>query len=80
MLLKLFELLNHLNKRPVQLGKGIKKATRAYRPLNKGLKQKKCFFVGANCLPKPQEKCHKGILCEKAWPDVACQEKSSKNR
>jgi hypothetical protein len=46
MLLKLFELLNHLHKRPVQLGKGIKKATRAHRPLSKDLKQKNGFSGG----------------------------------
>jgi hypothetical protein len=34
MLPLLFELLNQLHKRPVQLGKGIKKATRADRPLS----------------------------------------------
>jgi hypothetical protein len=37
MLPLLFELVNHLHKRPVQLGKGIKKATRAHRPLSKDL-------------------------------------------
>jgi hypothetical protein len=65
MLPLLFELLNQLHKRPVRLGKGNKKATRTQE---------------ANCLPKPQEKCQKGFLREKAWPDVACQEKSSKKR
>jgi hypothetical protein len=48
-----FELLNHLHKRPVQLGKGIKKATRAHRPLSKdlNLSKKTLFFFGggANC-------------------------------
>jgi hypothetical protein len=48
MLPSLFELLNHLHKRPVQLGKGIKKATRAHRPLSKdlNLSKKKGVFWG----------------------------------
>jgi hypothetical protein len=46
MLPSLFELLNQLHKRPVQLGKGIKKATRAHRPLSKDLNlSKKTFFL-----------------------------------
>jgi hypothetical protein len=47
MLPSLFELLNQLHKRPVQLGKGIKKATRAHRPLSKdlNLSKKTGFFV-----------------------------------
>jgi hypothetical protein len=57
MLPLLFELLNYLHKRPVQLGKGNKKATRTHRPFSKdlNLSKKKRFFGGANCLPKPQE-------------------------
>ncbi len=48
MLPLLFELLNHLHKRPVQLGKGIKKATKTHRPLSKdlNLSKKKFFFFG----------------------------------
>jgi hypothetical protein len=53
MLPSLFELLNQLHKRPVQLGKGIKKATRAHRPLSKDLNlSKKTGFIGGggvNC-------------------------------
>ncbi len=46
MLPLLFELLNHLHKRPVQLGKGIKKAIGAHRPLSKDLNlSKKGLFV-----------------------------------
>jgi hypothetical protein len=48
MLPLLFELLNHLHKSPVQLGKGNKKATKTHRPLSKDLnpKQKPFFFLG----------------------------------
>jgi hypothetical protein len=49
MLPSLFELLNQLHKRPVQLGKGIKKATRAHRPLSKDLnlcKKNRFFYRG----------------------------------
>jgi hypothetical protein len=49
MLPSLFELLNQLHKRPVQLVKGIKKATRAHRPLSKDLnlsKKNGFFWVG----------------------------------
>jgi hypothetical protein len=51
MLPLMFELLNHLHKKSVQLGKGIKKATRAHRPLSKdlNLSKKKVIFGGANC-------------------------------
>jgi hypothetical protein len=43
----LFELLNHLHKRPVQLGKGNKKAIRTHRSLSEDLKlSKKGFFFG----------------------------------
>jgi hypothetical protein len=50
MLPLLFELLNHFQKRSVQLGKGIKKATIAHRPLSKDLNlSKKKGFLGANC-------------------------------
>jgi hypothetical protein len=60
MLPLLFELLNHLNKRSIQLGKGNKKATRTHRPLSKNQNlSKKRVFWGVNCLPKPQEKCQK---------------------
>jgi hypothetical protein len=41
MLPLLFELLNHLHKRPIQLGKGNKKATRSHRPLSKDLNSSK---------------------------------------
>jgi hypothetical protein len=46
MLPSLFELLNQLHKKPAQLGKGIKKATRAHRPLSKdlNLSKKNRFF------------------------------------
>jgi hypothetical protein len=42
----LFEIFNHLHKRPVQLGKGNKKATRTHRPLSKdiNLSQKNIGF------------------------------------
>jgi hypothetical protein len=63
MLPSLFELLNHLHKRSIQLGKVIQKATRTHRPLSKDLNLSKKTFLflgrGANCLPKPQEKCQK---------------------
>jgi hypothetical protein len=51
MLPLLFELLNQLHKRPVQLGKGIKTATRAHRPLSKdlNLSKKTVVFLGVNC-------------------------------
>jgi hypothetical protein len=74
MLHLLFELLNHLHERPFQLVKGINKAKRSYRPLSKDLNLSKkhvVFFLGGGA-------CQKGLLYEKAWPDVACQEKSSK--
>jgi hypothetical protein len=53
MLPSLFELLNQLHKRPVQLGKGIKKVTRAHRPLSKDLdlSKKNVFFWGGGKLP-----------------------------
>ncbi len=62
MLPLLFELLNHLHKRPFQLGKCINKATRTHRPLSKDLyfsKKPYCVF-GTDCLPKPQERFQKG--------------------
>jgi hypothetical protein len=69
MLPLLFELLYHLHKRPVQLGKGIKIATRTHRPFSKDLNlsnQKNrfvfLFFWGGDSLPKSQEKCQKGFL------------------
>jgi hypothetical protein len=49
MLPSLFELLNHLHKRPFQLVKGIIRATRTHRPLSKDLnllRQKNIFFWG----------------------------------
>jgi hypothetical protein len=51
MLPLLFELLNHLHKRPVQQGKGIKKATSVHRPLSEdlNLSKERVFFGGANC-------------------------------
>jgi hypothetical protein len=54
----MFELLNHLHKRPFQLGKGINKATRTHRLVSKDLNLSKknvvVFFLGgggAECLP-----------------------------
>jgi hypothetical protein len=48
MLPLLFELLNHLHKRPIQLGKDNKKATRTHRPLSKdlNLRKKNVFLLG----------------------------------
>ncbi len=44
----LFKLLNHLHKRPFQLGKGINKVTRTHRPLSKdlNLSKKRVFLRG----------------------------------
>jgi hypothetical protein len=64
MLPLLFELLNQPHKRPVQLGKRIKKATKPHTPLSKDLNlstKKHGFFWGGGA-KKPQEKCQKGFL------------------
>jgi hypothetical protein len=64
MLPLLFKQLSHLHKRPVKLGKGKNKATRTQSPHSKdlNLSKKKFCFLGADCLPEPQERCQKGFL------------------
>ncbi len=61
----LFELFNHLHKRPFQLGK----ATRTHRPLSKdlNLSQKTVFFWGGGRLPtKTTGKVSKMFLLRKS--------------
>ncbi len=66
MLPLLFELLNHLHKWPVQLGKGIKKTSRAHRPLSKDLNlSKKTFFLGGQIVNKNHRKSVKKVSFDK---------------
>ncbi len=66
MLPLLFELLNHLHKRPVQLGNGNKKATRAHRPLSKdlNLSKKNCFLGEGGIANKNHRKSVKKVSFE----------------